>query len=188
MHERERCLFQSSVNSSLVLMTLIFAYLAKAACQLIIHTARALLREIRRWEELVPVLFFPSTLSPSSSSASRSADVVGPLRAHLLCCRSFGPASVWLGARWLGYRPRQSTQVSHGYITHGSAIKEKQETARGVWGCKATVWAKTIRGFTRTRIYNPRTWKPLRCNISTFFNCKLREQCVLLCLPWNKMY
>lgn len=70
-------------------------------------------------------LFYPP---PSSSPSSyRSADVVGPLRTHLLCCRSFGPAGVWLGARWLGCCPRQSTQVSLSSIALTGPIKERQE-------------------------------------------------------------
>lgn len=94
-------------------------------------------------------LFCPPP-SSSSSSSCRSADVVGPLRAHLLCCRSFGPAGVWLGARWLGCHPRQSTQVSHGSIALTGPIKERQETdVRPNTSCKAPSRAKNRRGFTR---------------------------------------
>lgn len=91
-------------------------------------------------------LFYPPS---SSSSSSWSADVVGPLRAHLLCCRSFGPASVWLGARWLGCHPKQSTQVSRGSTALTSPIKGRQETdVRPNTSCKAPSQAKTRRGFT----------------------------------------
>lgn len=150
--ERKWCLLQSSAYASAVFITQISAYLAKARCQLVMHIPCTHLREIRRWEELVPVSFTPplSPPSSSSSSSSRSADVVGPLRAHLLCCRSFGPAGAWLGARWLGFQPRQSTQVSHGFNTLTGPIKERQETGvRPNTSCEAPSGAKSGGGFTR---------------------------------------
>ncbi len=189
---QERCLFQSPVN---VFMTQISAYLAKAGCQLVMHIPCTHLREIRRWEELVPVSFTPLP-SSSSSSSCRSADAVGPLRAHLLCCRSFGPASVWLGARWLGCHPRQSTQVSHCSTALTGPIKERQETdVRPNTSCKAPSRAKTRRGFTR--IYtswwreNPRgeasllvfTWS----SKNNEFSCICQQRCLnIFFVFWEK--
>lgn len=48
------CWFRSPVN---VFTTQIYAYLARAGCQLVMHIPCTHLREIRRWEELVPVSF-----------------------------------------------------------------------------------------------------------------------------------
>ena len=85
----------------------------------------------------------------------------GPLRAHLLCCRSFGPAGVWLGARWLGWRPRQSTQVSHGSIALTGPIEERQGTGvRAKASCKAPSGAHTRGAFTWKQ--SQRLWVSLR--------------------------
>lgn len=150
-------------SSANVFMTQIHAYLARARCQLVMHIPCTHLREIRRWEELVPVSFYPPPpLHPPLHLSCSSADVVGPLRAHLLCCRSFGPAGVWLGARWLGRHPRKSTQVSHGSIALTGPIKERQETdvRRKHIMQSPPSGAQTRRGFY-TDIYKLMTWETL---------------------------
>lgn len=159
----ERRLFPPLPSSANVFMTQIHAYLARARCQLVMHIPCTHLREIRRWEELVPVSFYPPPpLHPPLHLSCSSADAVGPLRAHLLCCRSFGPAGVWLGARWLGRHPRKSTQVSHGSIALTGPIKERQETdvRRKHIMQSPPSGAQTRRGFY-TDIYKLMTWETL---------------------------